>query len=104
MVFDMSGMTFTLAGAVWAVAAIAFVAMVMATNALPRWTAWIGEAWAVTSIASVFMVLSKTGGFSVEGWFGFIPLVVSMVWVLGTSVALLRPEMATMPSHAASHA
>jgi len=104
MVFDMSGAMFTLAGAVWAVGAFAFAAVTMATKALPRWTVWLAEAWGVTSIASVFMVLSKTGGFSVEGWFGFISFALSMVWVLGTSIALLRPEMATMPSRATAHA
>jgi hypothetical protein len=104
MVFDMSGAMFTLAGAVWAVGAFAFAAVVMATKALPRWTAWMAEAWGVTSLASIFMVLSKTGGFSLEGWFAFVPFALSMVWVLGTSIALLRPEMAHAPSHAASPA
>jgi len=98
MVFDMSSVMFTLAGAIWAVGAFAFAAVVMQTNALPRWTVWLAEAWGVTSLASVFMVLSKTGGFSVEGWFGFLPFALSMVWVLGTTVALLRPEMAQAPA------
>jgi hypothetical protein len=102
MVYDMSGMLFTLAGVLWAVAAVAFAVTVFATEVLPSWTAWMAELSAVASIVGMFIIFSKTGSFSLEGTFSLVPFALSMLWILGTSVAMLRPEMAHAPTHRAA--
>jgi hypothetical protein len=102
MVYDMSGMLFILAGVVWAVAAVAFAVTVFATHVLPSWTAWLAELSAVASVVGMFMIFSKTGSFSIEGTFSLVPFALSMLWILGTSVAMLRPEMAHAPTHRAA--
>jgi len=89
-VFDLGALGPAFAGFPLAVAAFIYAALAFGTSALPRWTGWVATAAAVTQIVGTFGIFVKTGAFSLEGVFGFVPFVVTMVWVLGVCAAMFR--------------
>ena len=77
-------------GFIGSLIALAYFAVVMATDVLPRWTAWLAALTIVANIVGTFMVFSDDGAFSLEGAFGFVPFVFTVLWLLGTAVAMLQ--------------
>jgi hypothetical protein len=67
---------------------------VLATRTLPRPVGVISAVAAAVNLAGSMTVFTSRGFFSLEGAFGFVGLVVTMVWLISLSVALIRPAMA----------
>jgi len=89
-VFDVGALGPAFAGFPLAVAACLYAALVFSTGALAKWTGWLALLAAVLQIAGTFGVFTRTGAFSLEGTFGFVPFAATMVWVLATSVVMVR--------------
>ena len=90
---DFGAAVVSLFGFVVAVTAFAFAAVVIVTNVLPRWTAWLAAVALVLNVVGTFGVFAHGGAFSIEGGFTvFVPFVSTMVWYLGTAIAMLRTQ------------
>jgi hypothetical protein len=93
--FDISAfMGTTVLGLVTTVAASVIAVAVLATRTLPRPVGVISAVAAAVNLAGSMTVFPSRGFFSLEGAFGFVGLVVTMVWLISLSVALIRPAMA----------
>jgi hypothetical protein len=88
--FDVGALGPAFGGFPLAVAAVVYAVLVFNTGALAKWTGWLALVAAPLQIVGTFGVFIKTGAFSLEGAFGFVPFAMTMVWVLATSVAMLR--------------
>ncbi|HZQ84223.1 MAG TPA: hypothetical protein VFA83_05275 [Acidimicrobiales bacterium] len=88
--FDVGALGPVFAGFPLAVAAFIYAALAFGTSALARWTGWVALAAAVLQLVGTFGVFVKTGAFSLEGVFGFVPFALTMVWVLAVSAAMFR--------------
>jgi hypothetical protein len=88
--FDVGVIGPAFAGFPLAVAAGIYAALVFGTGALARWTGWVALLAAVLQLAGTLGVFTKTGPFSLEGAFAFVPFALTMVWVLATCVAMYR--------------
>ena len=77
---------------------VAAMAMQIAiANVLPRWTAWLAAVAVILNVAGTIGVFSDTGPFSLEGGLTvFVPFLSTMLWYLGTSIALLRAQVARL--------
>jgi hypothetical protein len=78
--FDMNEVSFVLTWAIVAVLLAATAVVVLRSGALPRWLGWSA---AVLSPALLVGVAFATS-------FGFVPYVLSMVWIVATSIVLIR--------------
>ena len=77
---DMNEVSFVLTWAVGAVLLAATAVVVLCTGALPRWIGWSA---AVLSPALLVGVAFATS-------FGFLPYVLTMLWIVATSIVLIR--------------
>ena len=77
---DMNGVSFVLTWAIDAALLAATAVVVLRTGALPRWLGWSA---AVLSPALLVGVAFATS-------FGFVPYVLTMVWIVATSIVLIR--------------
>lgn len=94
-IFDIGAfMTATMLGLVTTVAASVVAVAVLTTRILPRPVGVISAVAAAVNLAGSMTVFTSRGFFSLEGAFGFVGLVVTMIWLISLSVALIRPEMA----------
>lgn len=88
--FDVGALGPVFAGFPLAVAAGIYAALAFGTGALARWTGWMALLAGALQVVGTFGVFIKTGPFSMEGAFGFVPFAATMVWVLATCVAMYR--------------
>jgi hypothetical protein len=78
-------------GFIVAVTGFAYAACVMAYGVLPRWTAWLAVAAVVLNLVGTVGVFISSGPFSMEGGFTvWVPMLATILWYLGTSIAILR--------------
>jgi hypothetical protein len=88
---DFGAALVALFGFIVAITAFAFAAVVLATSALPRWTAWLAVVALVLNVVGTVGVFADDGAFSIEGGFTvFVPFLATMLWYLGTAIAMLR--------------
>jgi hypothetical protein len=88
---DLGLVLVALVGFIVATTAVAYAVCVMSDAALPRWTAWLAIIAAVANLAGTFSVFVADGPFSSEGGgAAWLPALSTVVWYLGTAVALLR--------------
>ena len=88
--FDVGALGPAFAGFPLAVAAFLYAALAFGTGALARWTGWFAVVAAVAQVVGTFGIFTKTGAFSLEGVFGFVPFALTMVWVLTVCAAMYR--------------
>lgn len=88
--FDAGALGPAFAGFPLAVAAFIYAALAFGTGALPPWTGWLALAAAAAQIVGTFGIFTKTGAFSLEGAFGFVPFALTMVWVLAVCAEMFR--------------
>jgi hypothetical protein len=78
-------------GFITATAAFAYAFCVFKDEVLPRWTAYLAALASLVCVASTAAVFVRTGPFALEGGVpAFAPAVVTVLWYLGTSIAMLR--------------
>ena len=77
---DLNGVSFVLTWAIDAVFLAATAVVILRTGALPRWLGWSA---AVLSPALLVGVVFATS-------FGFVPYVLTILWIVATSIALIR--------------
>ena len=87
--FDITSVAFTMLGFPVAALAAATAVAALRTSFLPLWYGWAG------TLAAVFFLttgaaLKQVGFFSPTGAYGFIGLIVFLLWMLTTSILLLR--------------
>jgi hypothetical protein len=94
-ILDMGGfMTTTMLGFVTTVAASVLAVAALASRILPRYVGVTSALAAAVSLVGSLTIFRNHGFFSLEGAYGFVGLVVAMVWLISLSVALIRPAMA----------
>jgi hypothetical protein len=89
-------------GITTAVAAAMIAVTALAAKALPRPVGAISAVAAAVNFAGSLTIFSTRGFFSAEGAYTFVGLIVTMVWLISLSVALIRPAEATAPVTVAS--
>jgi hypothetical protein len=88
---DFGAAVVALFGFLIATTALAFAAVVLATNVLPRWTACLAVIALVLNLVGTAGVFFDDGSFSIEGGLiVFVPFLSTLLWYFGTSIAMLR--------------
>lgn len=78
-------------GFITATVAFAYAFCVFKDEVLPRWTAYLAVLASLVCIASTATVFVRTGHFALEGGVpAFAPAVATVLWYLGTAIAMLR--------------
>lgn len=87
------GVLIGLWGFLMAAAAFAYAVCVFAHGALPRWTAYLAVLALVVNLVSTAGVFFHSGAFCLEGGFSaWAPAASTVLWYLGTSIAVLRTQ------------
>jgi hypothetical protein len=85
------GVLIGLWGSFMAATAFAYAYCVFAHGMLPKWTGYLAVLALVVSLAATTGVFFRTGAFCLEGGFSaWAPAASTVLWYLGTSIALLR--------------
>jgi Domain of unknown function (DUF4386) len=85
------GVLIGLWGFIMATTAFGYACCVFASGVLPRWTAYLAVLAVVVSLTATAGVFFRTGPFCLEGGFSaWAPAVTTVLWYLGTSIAMLR--------------
>ncbi|HZU71920.1 MAG TPA: hypothetical protein VE990_04040 [Acidimicrobiales bacterium] len=90
-------MTTTFLGLVTAVAASMIAVAALSARAMPSYVGATSVAAAAVNLAGSLTIFTTRGFYSLEGAFAYVGLVVTMVWLISLSVALVRPSEATSP-------
>lgn len=69
----------------------------LATGSLPRWLGWIAAVLAVTFVVGFLGIFSESDEGGVLGAIFFIGLLVNFLWILATSVVMLRARAGAAP-------
>jgi hypothetical protein len=69
----------------------------LATGSLPRWLGWIAAALAAAFIVGFLGIFSEDDEGGVLGVVFFIALLVNFLWILATSIVMLRTKPAATP-------
>jgi hypothetical protein len=78
-------------GFVTAMTALAYSVSVFSSTILPRWTAYLAILTSAVCVFSTIGVFFRSGPLSLEGGFGaWAPAATTVLWYLGTSVAMIR--------------
>jgi hypothetical protein len=72
----------------------------LATGSLPRWLGWIAAALAVAFVVGFLGIFSEGDEGGVLGYFFFAGILVNVLWILATSIVMLRSKPAATPSGA----
>jgi len=64
----------------------------LATGSLPRWLAWIAAALTAVFVIGFFGIFSEGDDGGVLGWIFFIGILVNFLWILATSIVMLRSQ------------
>jgi hypothetical protein len=85
------GVLIGLSGFIMAATAFAYAFCVFSSAVLPRWTAYLAVLAMAVSLVATAGVFFRTGPFCLEGGFSaWAPAVTTVLWYLGTSIAMLR--------------
>jgi hypothetical protein len=85
------GVLIGLWGFIMAATAFAYAFCVFVSGVLPRWTAYLAVLAVAVSLVATAGVFFRTGPFCLEGGFSaWAPAVTTLLWYLGTSIAMLR--------------
>ncbi|MEB3982211.1 hypothetical protein OQ968_13155 [Mycobacterium sp. 663a-19] len=85
------GVLIGLWGSFMAATAFAYAYCVFADGVLPRWTAYLALLALAVNLLRTAGVFFRTGAFSIEGGFtAWAPAVMTVLWYLGTAIAMLR--------------
>jgi hypothetical protein len=85
------GVLIGLWGFIMAATAFAYTFCVFASGVLPRWTAYLALVAVAVSLTATAGVFFRTGPFCLEGGFSaWAPALTTVLWYLGTSIAMLR--------------
>ncbi|HZT64526.1 MAG TPA: hypothetical protein VFA11_01930 [Acidimicrobiales bacterium] len=90
----------TFLGVITAIAAALVAVAALSSRALPAYVGWTAAAAAAANLAGSLTIFTNKGFYSLEGAFGFVSLIVTMIWLISLSVALIRPAEATAPAMA----
>ena len=89
------GVLIGLWGFIMAATAFAYAFCVFASGVLPRWTAYLAAVAVAVSLTATAGVFFRTGPFCLEGGFSaWAPALTTVLWYLGTSIAMLRSPTA----------
>jgi hypothetical protein len=85
------GVLIGLWGFIMAATAFAYAFCVFASGVLPRWTGYLAVLAVAVSLTATAGVYFRTGPFCLEGGFSaWAPALTTVLWYLGTSIAMLR--------------
>lgn len=85
------GVLIGLWGFIMAATAFAYAFCVFTSGVLPRWTAYLAVLAVAVSLVATAGVFFRTGPMCLEGGFSaWAPAVTTVLWYLGTSIAMLR--------------
>ena len=93
--FDAGGMIFALSGFFAALFIGAASLAVNRRNLMPQWLVGLGGISVILNLVGTVVLFSDKGFFSLDGPFGFVPFVPSMLWILGTSWFLFQQSAPT---------
>ena len=92
LLYDLTFGLLAMSGAPTAIALGSYAALVFCSDALPRWTAWLGAVGALAHVALLASFVVSEGLFSLEGQvITAIPATLFM-WIIGTGIAMLATE------------
>jgi hypothetical protein len=87
------GVLIGLWGSFMAATAFAYAYCVFTQGVLPRWTAYLAVLALAVNLLGTAGVFFRTGAFSIEGGFSaWAPATSTVLWYLGTSIAILRTK------------
>jgi hypothetical protein len=89
---DAAGFAFTGAGVGFAVTLGAASCSAARSGALPPWLYWLGSVGAAAQVVSLIALFADSGFFAGGGAFAFIAFFVAAIWIVGTSVAIMRRD------------
>jgi hypothetical protein len=92
LLYDLSFGMLAMSGVPTAVALGAYAGLVLRTGRFPRWTAWLAVIGACAHVLLLGSLVITDGFFSLEGQVITAIPATLFIWLLGTSVALLRAE------------
>jgi hypothetical protein len=90
LLYDLTFGMLAMSGVPTTVALGAYAALVLRTGRLPRWTAWLAGIGACAHVLLLASFLVTDGFFSLEGQVITAIPATLFIWILGTSVAMLR--------------
>jgi hypothetical protein len=99
LLYDLSFGLLAMSGAPTALALVSYAAVVLGSDSLPRWTAWLGVAAALAHIMLLASLLITSGFFSLEGGVTIAIPATLFAWIVGTSVAMMAGGQAEVPVH-----
>jgi hypothetical protein len=93
--YDIANDIFITTGFAFAVFFVGAAVAVRVTGALPNWLGPAALALALLNVVGGVGLFAKSGFFAIGGAYGFIVPCATLLWILATSVAMLRPGPAT---------
>ena len=88
--FDVGGMCFALGGFFAALFIGAAALAINRRNLMPQWLVGLAGIAVILNLLGTVVLFSDHGFFSLDGPFGFVPFIPSMLWILGTSWFLFQ--------------
>jgi hypothetical protein len=89
--YDIANDIFITTGFAFAVFLVGAAFGIRVTGALPEWLAPAALVVALLNLVGGVGLFAKSGFFAIGGAYGFIVPVATLLWILATSVAMLRP-------------
>lgn len=62
------------------------------SGSLPAWAYWLGSVAAVLQVATAVALFAKSGALATGGIVGIVALVLSLAWVVGVALVLMRRD------------
>src|SRR5438445_6051304 len=90
--YDVGGMCFSLSGFFGALFIGGAALAVNRRSLMPQWLIGLAGIAVILNLVGTVMLFSDHGFFSLDGPFGFVPFVPSMLWILDTSWFLFQPS------------
>jgi hypothetical protein len=91
LLYDLSWGLLAMSGVPTALALGSYAVHVLRGGRLPRWTAWVAAVGAAAHLVLLASLLITSGFLSLEGGVTIAIPATLFAWILGTSIALLRP-------------
>jgi Domain of unknown function (DUF4386) len=92
LLYDLTFGLLAMSGAPTAIALGSYAALVLRSNALPGWTAWLGVVGALAHVALLASFVVSEGFFSLEGQVITALPATLFIWIIGTGIAILSPS------------
>ena len=88
--FDTSGFLITAAGVGFAITLAAASCSAARSGALPPWLYWLGSVAAAIQLLTLIGLFAESGFFAGGGPVAFIGFFIAAIWIVATSVAIMR--------------